>query len=141
MELIVNTNKKIEFIDITDKVNMMVHNSAHRSGICIVYVPHTTAALMVNEFEPHIVQDYKTFYMNLTNPNLTNPLEQENEHKIKYQHNEIDNNAESHLLSSLIGPSKQFIVKDKHIILGTWQRIILCEFDGPRERHIIIEIQ
>lgn len=140
MEVIINTSKKTEFIDITDKINAAVkkYKNGKHSGFCIVYVPHATAAVMVNEYEPNIVQDYETFYINLVN--ITKKEKRRDEKKEVYKHNIIDNNAESHLLASLIGPSKQFIIDNGQLVLGTWQSIILCEFDGPRRRRIVIEI-
>jgi len=123
MEFIVSTKGKYDVIDITDKVEKEINVG---NGLCVVYVPHATAGLIVNEFEPHIAQDYVTLFKTLL-------------HKKDWKHDKIDNNAEAHLLSSLFGTSKTFIVSDGRLVLGAWQRIILCEFDGPRERTIIVK--
>ena len=140
MEFIINTINKMEFIDITEKVQDKIKDFIKDEGkshhLCIVYIPHATAAIMVDEFEPNIVKDYETFYSNL----VKNREKDMRYMSRGYMHNRIDNNAESHLLASLIGPSKSFIIKDKKLVLGTWQSIILCEFDGPRKRRIIVEV-
>lgn len=129
VELSITTKEKIDFIDITDKIEGIVSESGVDTGLCIVYLPHATAGLIVGEFEPNIYQDYKLFYSRL--PSLVSN---------EYMHNRIDNNAEAHLLSSLTGPSKTFIVEDGRLLLGTWQRIILCEFDGPRTRRVLVKV-
>ena len=124
MEFIIMTKNKYDVIDITDKVEKEINID---DGLCIVYVPHATAGLIVNEFEPHIAQDYVTLFKTLLPKN-------------DWRHDKIDDNAEAHLLSSLFGTSKTFIVKDGKLVLGTWQRIILCEFDGPRNRRVVVKV-
>ncbi|RLF35270.1 MAG: YjbQ family protein [Thermoplasmata archaeon] len=125
IEFTISTSKQRDIIDITDKIEKRID---FNKGVCIVHVPHATAGLIINEYEPNIKQDYLTFFENLTKGE-------------NYKHNKIDNNAEAHLLSALVGPSKHFIVKDKRLVLGTWQRVLLCEFDGPRTRKIVIHLQ
>ncbi|MCD6227784.1 YjbQ family protein [Candidatus Micrarchaeota archaeon] len=124
MEFIIMTKDKYDVIDITDKVEKEINID---DGLCIVYVPHATAGLIVNEFEPNIAQDYVTLFKTLLPKN-------------DWRHDKIDDNAEAHLLSSLFGTSKTFIVKDGKLVLGTWQRIILCEFDGPRNRRVVVKV-
>ena len=124
MEFIIMTKDKYDVIDITDKVEKEINID---DGLCIVYVPHATAGLIVNEFEPNIAQDYVTLFRTLLPKN-------------DWRHDKIDDNAEAHLLSSLFGTSKTFIVKDGKLVLGTWQRIILCEFDGPRNRRVVVKV-
>lgn len=123
MEFVVSTKNKYDVIDITEKIEESIDID---NGLCIVHLPHATAGIIVNEFEPNITSDYITLFKSLL-PNK------------EWRHNYIDNNAEAHLLSSLFGTTKMFIVEDGKLVLGTWQRIILCEFDGPRERRVIIK--
>jgi len=127
MEFYVSTSKKYEVIDITPEVERIVNSSGVKRGLCTVYVPHATAGIIVNEFEPNIADDYITLFRTLIP-------------RVRYRHNEIDNNAEAHLLSSLFGASRIFIVENSSLVLGTWQRIILCEFDGPRKRKVIVTL-
>jgi len=120
-EIFIETKKRTEVIDITDEV---VKNTG-KGEACLVYVPHATAALIVNEFEPNIKSDYEKFFSKIANG--------------EWKHNAIDNNAEAHLLSALISPSVTIPLKDNKLDLGTWQRIMLVELDGPRKRKIIVK--
>jgi secondary thiamine-phosphate synthase enzyme len=127
MEFQIQTKRKVELIDITEKVREMVHRSKTTSGICLVYAPHATAAITINEFEPNIAADFETIFEHLIP-------------KADYQHNMIDDNAEAHLRSSLFGCGKSIPIENGELVLGTWQRIIFCEFDGPRNRRINVSI-
>jgi len=120
MEFEVNTNKSIEVIDITSQVEEMVKDGK----ACLVFTPHATAAVIVNEFEPNIKSDYEKFFSEMAKGN--------------WKHNAIDNNAEAHLLSALSSPSIILPVKDGRLELGTWQSIMLVELDGPRKRKVIV---
>ncbi|MCC7570046.1 secondary thiamine-phosphate synthase enzyme YjbQ [Candidatus Micrarchaeota archaeon] len=122
MKFNITTKGKYDIVDITSSVKNLVNIN---EGICVVCVLHTTAGLVVNEFEPNIAEDYIEFFKNLA-PDKN------------WKHNKIDANAEAHLLSTITGSSKTFIVKNNKLILGTWQRILLCEFDGPRNREVIV---
>ncbi|BFI73488.1 UPF0047 protein Bsu YugU [Nanoarchaeota archaeon] len=127
-EFYLKTNKRKEVINITKNIREIVKKSGIKNGIILIFVPHATAGLFANEDEENIRKDYL---------NLFEKLVPENE---KYYHNLIDNNADSHLLSSLF---KQFYVlpiKDGDLYKGTWQEIFLAEFDGPRERKIFVTI-
>ncbi len=120
-EFFVETRKTIEVIDITDRVEKL----AGKGSACLVYVPHATAALIVNEYEPNIKADYEGFFSKIA--------------KGDWSHNNIDNNAEAHLLSALISPSLTVPLENGRLHLGTWQRIMLVELDGPRKRKIIVK--
>ena len=120
-EFFVETKKRIEVVDITDEVVKGIE----KGEACLVYVPHATAALIVNEFEPNIKADYEKFFSKIA--------------KGEWKHNKIDNNAEAHLLSALISPSVTVPIKDDKLELGTWQRIMLVELDGPKKRRIIVK--
>ncbi len=123
MQITIRTNKKIEIIDITNKVEKSVKK--FENGIVFLYLPHCTAALIVNEYEPHIEKDYIKF--------LSKTFEG------KWEHDKIDNNASAHLGSAFIGGEKYFFVENGELALGTWQRILLVELDGPRERKILVK--
>ena len=127
-EFHVKTNKRREVINITENIREIIKKSGIKNGIILIFVPHATAGLLVNEDEENIRKDYLNLFERLVPENG------------KYYHNLIDNNADSHLLSSLF---KQFYilpVKDGELYRGTWQEIFLAEFDGPRERRIFVTI-
>lgn len=119
----VETSKHIEVVDITMHVE---HALTAKTKACLVFVPHATAALSIGEYEPNIKQDYEKFYSGLCP-------------KSDYAHNRIDDNAESHILSSLLKPDLLIPVENGKLVLGTWQRILLVDFDGPRTRKIYIQ--
>jgi len=125
-EFFIKTSKRREIINITKYVEDIVRESNIKDGIVLIFVPHATAALITNEYEPNIVKDYL---------NLLERLVPENGN---YYHNLIDNNADSHLLSVLLKPFLIFPVKDDEIVRGTWQEILLVELDGPRNRRIVV---
>ncbi|MEM3399401.1 MAG: secondary thiamine-phosphate synthase enzyme YjbQ [Candidatus Micrarchaeia archaeon] len=123
----ISTKRQIELIDITDKVGEIVVKSGVKEGVCLVYVPHATAAIIINEFEPNIAQDYLEFFEKFVP-------------KGPYKHNMIDDNAEAHMKSAFFGAGKCIPVSGGKIALGTWQSIILCEFDGPRTRTVHVQV-
>ncbi|MCD6085945.1 YjbQ family protein, partial [bacterium] len=96
-------------------------------GLVLVFVPHSTAGVVLTENEKGLKNDWIEIFKKLTSG-------------IEFEHNKIDDNADSHLLSGLIGQGKVLPIKDGKIIRGTWQQIFLVEFDGPRERKVILEI-
>jgi len=129
MEFTIKTKEQNELIEINDKVKNIVEKSGVEEGICLVYVPHASAALMINEnADPNILDDI------LKTLNKIIPLHD------NYKHDRIDNNAAAHIKSSIIGPSKTIPIKDGKLQLGQWQNVFLAEFDGPRERRVIVNI-
>ena len=128
-EFRVSTKNRNQMIDITSQVNSVVGNSGITDGDVIVYCPHTTAAVTINEnADPSVPHD-----MLLT---LEQLLPQ---HRSGYRHSE--GNSDSHCKSSLIGCSEQVLIKGGSMQLGTWQGIFFCEFDGPRSRKVIIQVR
>ena len=128
-EFKVSTTKKQELIDITEKVRQIIKNSRVERGMCLVYVPHATAGIIVNEnYDPSVCND------------IINQLEKIAPLTGSYEHDKIDDNAHSHIKASIIGPSETLIIEDEELILGTWQGIALAEFDGPRTRTVLIKI-
>ena len=122
----VKTKSRIDMVDITSLVQKEVSKSGTTEGICTVYVPHTTAGITINEgADPAVCQDIMTKLNELAPPNAT------------YRH--MEGNADSHIKASLMGSSVSVIVEDGHLVLGTWQKIFFCEFDGPRSRRVYVK--
>lgn len=128
MQFSISTKKRIELVDITGQVEYAVENSGVKSGACVVYAPHATAAIVLNEFEPNIQHDFEQVFEKMLP-------------SIDYMHDHIDNNARSHLLSGIVGSGRVIPIEGGKLTLGTWQRIIFCELDGPRsKRDIVVSI-
>lgn len=124
---IIHTKSRSEFKDITDWVRKEVRASGIREGICVVYVPHTTAAVTINESaDPSVVEDI-IFQMEKIVPWTAN-----------YRHSE--GNSAAHIKASLFGSSVAIIISDGDIVLGTWQGVFFCEFDGPRSRKVLLKM-
>jgi secondary thiamine-phosphate synthase enzyme len=123
MILSVKTNAKTELIDITSKVQKMVRGSKIASGICMLYVPHTTAAVTVNESADPSVRDDILMILNQIVP-----------WKAEYRH--LEGNSPAHVKAALVGPSETIGIEKGDLVLGTWQGIFFCEFDGPRDRKL-----
>jgi secondary thiamine-phosphate synthase enzyme len=123
----VKTSKRNEFVEITSDVRRAVRNAGLNSGICVVYCPHTTAGVTIQEnADPDVVHDLLLWL---------------NRHIPKdvpgFRHGE--GNSDSHLKSSLIGTSVTIIVENGDLVLGTWQGVYFCEFDGPRTRTVQVQ--
>lgn len=129
-ELTISTHKSDELIDITDKIEDVVYNSKIKNGIVHIFIPHATAGIILNESaDPNIKTDF------------LNALERAIPKRANYLHDHIDRNAAAHIRSAIVGSSITIPLKDSRMILGTWQSIMFCEFDGPRRtRRIIVQI-
>jgi len=124
----VSTKQRNEMIDITSQVCSLVTQSGIIDGDVIVYCPHTTAAITINEnADPSVPHDI-----------LLTLAELVPHHRSGYRHSE--GNSDAHCKSSLIGCSRHILVKDGIVALGIWQGIFFCEFDGPRSRRAIVQI-
>ena len=125
----ISTSKRIELIDVTNKVENIVGKSKIKNGICVVFVPHATAAVLLNENEQGLVSD------------IIKKIEKDFPAGAGYRHDRIDDNADSHLASAFIGQSKTLPVEDRQLIRGTWQNIFVLEADGPRSsRRVIVTV-
>jgi secondary thiamine-phosphate synthase enzyme len=123
----VKTSAKTDFIDITRSVEEAVRKSGVKDGICWVYVPHTTAAVTINEnADPSVSKDI------LMELNKIVPFQD------RYQH--LEGNSSAHIKASLIGSSVSVFVESGRLVLGTWQGILFCEFDGPRDRQVFVKV-
>jgi secondary thiamine-phosphate synthase enzyme len=124
----IDTNRAVELIDITDDVLAEVYKSSIQNGICLVSTTHTTTAIIINENEPGLLSDMFNLLNKLVPPGAG------------YNHDRIDNNADSHLRAMLLGSSETVPIVDGKLVLGTWQRIFFVELDGPRQRKVSITL-
>jgi secondary thiamine-phosphate synthase enzyme len=123
--LTIRTSARCEMIDITASVAEEVRKSGIKEGICHLFVPHTTAAITINEnADPDVPRDILTALDRLI------PLSD------RYRH--AEGNAAAHIKASLFGTSQTVFIKDGNLVLGTWQSVFLCEFDGPRTRRVLV---
>lgn len=127
MKITVETEKKYQLINISALVEDAAAHSKVNNGLCLVFVAHSTAAIILTEDEPGLKKDWLKLFQKLVG----------NE---KFEHNRIDNNADSHLLSGLLGQGKTLPVENGRLVRGAWQDIFLAELDGPRKREIIVKI-
>lgn len=128
-ELRVNSNTRNQMINITSQIQKAVNKSGISNGNVTIFTPHTTAAITINEnADPAVPHD-----MLLTLSELFP------QHRAGYRHSE--GNSDAHCKSSLFGCSEQVILKDQMLLLGTWQGIFFCEFDGPRSRKVTVQIR
>ena len=127
-EISLKTSSKTQFIDITQQVQSIVIQSGCENGLCVVYVPHTTAGITINEnADPSVRKDIVKMLDKIVPWNQ--PF---------YEH--LEGNSAAHIKSSLMGVSQTVIVKDGRLLLGMWQGIYFCEFDGPRKRKVFVKI-
>jgi secondary thiamine-phosphate synthase enzyme len=123
----VKTNARTELVDITQAIQRLVAESGVRSGVCYLYVPHTTAALTINEnTDPNVGRDI------LKELNKIIPFDDD------YGHSE--GNSAAHIKSTLVGMSKSVLVDEGRLALGAWQAVFFCEFDGPRDRRVMVKV-
>ena len=126
-EISVKTRSKIEMIDITRLVSDVVRHSNVKHGLCIVFVPHTTAAITINEnADPAVLKDI------IEELNKIIPLQD------NYRH--MEGNSAAHIKATLTGSSQTVIIENDKLQLGIWQSLFFCEFDGPRTRKIWVQI-
>ncbi|HER44160.1 MAG TPA: YjbQ family protein, partial [Candidatus Eisenbacteria bacterium] len=115
----VRTRKRNELVDITEEVQRAIEESGVREGLCHVFVPHTTAAVTINEkADPDVAGDIEAALQRLVPPGAG------------YRH--AEGNSDAHIKSTLVGASEFLVVRDGAPVLGTWQAVFFCEFDGPR---------
>ena len=127
MELTIPSGKQKEIIDITDLVNKNLKKLNKQDGVCLLFVKHTTACLTTADLDPGTDLDMLDAFEAMMP-------------KLRYRHPHNPNHVTDHILSSIIGPSVTIPFKDGELDLGTWQRVVLVELDGPRERTITISL-
>ncbi|MEA1925419.1 MAG: secondary thiamine-phosphate synthase enzyme YjbQ [Candidatus Altiarchaeota archaeon] len=123
----VKTRKKTEFLDITKEIGDLLSRESIKEGVIVLYTKHTTTGLSINENEEGLVADMEEILRKLVPP-------------ANYRHDRIDNNAESHLRSILLGQHLVIPFIDGRLELGSWQRIFFVELDGPRTRNLIVRV-
>lgn len=126
--LTIETKKKIDFVEITDSVERIVEETEVAEGLAIIFTPHTTTSLFINEDENRLKNDLEKILENLI------PM------KGNYLHDNVDDNAYAHLRSILLNTCISIPISRRRLLLGTWQNIFLAEFDGPRKRNYIIQV-
>jgi len=128
-ELRIRTAAKREMVDLTARVVEIVARSGLAEGLCSVYVPHATAAVVINENDdPNVCTDVLDALDRLIPAGI-------------WRHDRVDGNAASHIQATLLGPGETIPVKDGLLQLGTWQAVMLVELDGPRERRVLVSVR
>ena len=128
-KITVSTTKRNELIDITADIQESIIKSKIKEGVCLVFVPHATAAVMLFEnADPALCDDFIEY--------LQKAIPQG-----KWRHDKIDGNGDAHIKSGIVGCSETIPIKNSKLQLGTWQSITLCDFDGPRKRKINVVIK
>ena len=128
-ELRIRTAAKREMVDLTARVVEIVARSGLAEGLCSVYVPHATAAVVINENDdPNVCTDVLDALDRLIPAGI-------------WRHDRVDGNAASHIQATLLGPGETIPVKDGRLQLGTWQAVMLVELDGPRERRVLVSVR
>ncbi|MGA2420046.1 MAG: secondary thiamine-phosphate synthase enzyme YjbQ [Candidatus Acidiferrum sp.] len=121
------THLRTQLLDVTNEIQSLVTKSATQSGICYLYVPHTTAAITINEHaDPDVAHDVEGIFDRLI------------PHRGPYKHSE--GNSDSHMKAILVGATQNIFIENGRLALGRWQGIFFCEFDGPRDRKLHVKI-
>lgn len=127
-EFSVRSTRKYEMIDITGRVNTIVRDSGVGEGLCSVYVPHATAAVVINENDdPNVCLDVLDALGRLVPEGV-------------WRHDRVDGNAAAHIKAAILGPGETIPVRQGSLALGTWQAVMLVELDGPRSRRVVVTV-
>jgi len=121
------TKQRIEMVDVTEQVQQIVRESGVKNGVCFVFVPHTTAAVTINEGADNSVR-----------LDIIEKLSKLVPFEANYHH--LEGNSDAHIKASLVGSSVTILIENGKLALGTWQRVFFCEFDGPRARQVFVQI-
>jgi len=125
IKLHLRTTKRVEFVNITERIEKIIRDNKVESGICYIFCPHTTAGLTINEnADPSVVED------------IISMLDKIVPHNFPYRH--IEGNSPAHVKATLVGNYLTIFIEKNRLLLGTWQGVYFCEFDGPRERSVWI---
>ena len=127
MILSVKTRERTELVDITSDINQLIQKAGIDQGLCMIYVPHTTAAVTINESADPSVKSDMLMILNRIIP-----------WEADYRH--LEGNSPAHIKSTLVGSSEWVAIENRRLVLGTWQGIFFCEFDGPRSRKLQVRI-
>lgn len=124
----IKSRNRFDVINITHLVEDAVKESKIANGFVLVFAPHATAAIAINEYEPRIIEDYISWVRKVIPPSAG------------WKHDEIDDNAHAHIASLVIGQSKVLPLSGGKLVRGTWQEVLLLEFDGPRRRTLVVQV-
>jgi secondary thiamine-phosphate synthase enzyme len=127
MILSVKTRQRTELVDITSDINRLIRKSGVAQGLCMLYVPHTTAAVTINESADPSVKSDILMVLNEIIPWEAN-----------YRH--MEGNSAAHIKTTLVGSSELIAIENNQLALGTWQGVFFCEFDGPRSRKLHVRL-
>ena len=128
-ELRIRTRAKREMVDLTSRVADIVARAGVAEGLCSVYVPHATAAIVINENDdPNVCVDVLEALDRLIPAG-------------GWRHDRVDGNAASHIQATILGPGETIPVREGRLMLGTWQAVMLVELDGPRERRVLVTLR
>jgi len=127
-DIYVSTKNRTEVVDVTADIEENIRRSSIMNGVCVVHTVHSTAAVIVNEHEAGLIKD------------IVKKVQQDFPRWAGWLHDKVDDNADAHLASSYIGPTRIFPVREGRLVRGPWQNIFLLELDGPRTRKIMVEI-
>jgi len=126
--LSIKTSRRIELVDITSEVQKAVKDTGVQSGVCVVFVPHTTAGVTINEgADPSVARDIEGHLAKLV------------PHGAGFSH--AEGNSDSHIKTVFTGSSETILVEDGRLVLGTWQAVFFCEYDGPRSRKVHLTVR
>lgn len=126
-KLDIKTHSQVELQEITGRVSEIIKASGIKNGVCHIFVPHTTAGIIINEHaDPSVVED------------ISAQLEEIVPQKKSYRH--MEGNSPAHIKASLTGDSRTLFIEGGKPVLGTWQGIFFCEFDGPRNRSVLVKL-
>jgi secondary thiamine-phosphate synthase enzyme len=128
-EFTLSTHRKYEVVDVTERVAALVAESGVEEGLCTVFVPHATAAVVINENDdPKICDDLLDALGKLIPEGV-------------WRHDRVDNNGAAHIKAAILGPSETVPVRSGRLLLGTWQAIMVVDLDGPRTRHVVVTVR
>ncbi len=126
MQFTVKTNKREEIIDITQKVQALVSLYSIKEGLCNIFTPHATASITINEnCDEKVNEDFLEYLRKQIPKNI-------------WKHDVVDGNGDAHIKASIIKPNLTIPIQNNRLLLGKWQAIMFCEFDGPRDRTILV---
>jgi secondary thiamine-phosphate synthase enzyme len=128
-EFTLSTRRKYEIVDVTERVAALVAESGIDEGLCTVFVPHATAAVVINENDdPKICDDLLDALDKLIPEGV-------------WRHDRVDNNGAAHIKAAILGPSETVPVRSGRLLLGTWQAIMVVDLDGPRSRRVMVTVR
>lgn len=123
----VSSAERYQLVDITSQVEKLIGEGKIKEGICLIFVPHSTCAIIFTENEEGLKNDWLQFLRRLVED-------------LDFEHNQIDDNADSHILAGILGQGRVLPIENGSLQRGTWQQIFLVELDGPRTRRVVIKV-